>query len=246
MKLSGVIIARNEENIIADAIDSLKFCDEVVVIDNKSIDRTKELAEKLGAKVYSASEEDFSKLREIGKEKAEGEWIFYLDSDERASSDLGKEILKKIDAADVVAYRVPRKNFYLGKNEWPVMEKLERVFLKSQLKGWKGKLHETALYDGKLGELVNYITHFTHRDLTSMLDKTIEWSDIEAKNRIDANHPRMSWWRFPRVMITSFLNSYVKQKGYKAGTAGLIESLYQSFSTFVTYAKLWEMQNKPT
>lgn len=244
MKISGVIIARNEENMIADAIDSLKFCDEVVVIDNNSTDRTKELSEKLRAKVFNVSNEDFSKLRETGKDKSAGEWIFYLDADERVTKELAEEILNTTHNSEYDAYRVPRKNFYLGKNEWPKIEKLERLFKREALKGWKGKLHETALFDGKLGELKNPIVHYTHRDLASMLNKTIEWSDIEAKNRLDSNHPKMSWWRFPRVMIGAFLGSYIKQGGWKVGTAGLVESMFQSYSAFVTYAKLWELQQK--
>ena len=77
-----------------------------------------------------------------------------------------------------------------------------------------------------------------------MLDKTIEWSKVEAETRFQMNHPKMTWWRFPRVMITAFLDSYFRQGGYKIGVAGLIESVYQAFSIFVTYARLWELQQK--
>ena len=77
-----------------------------------------------------------------------------------------------------------------------------------------------------------------------MVNKTLEWSTIEAKLRFKSNHPKMTWWRFPRVMIPAIFNSYVKQKGYKAGTVGIVESFYQAFSMFITYAKLWEMQVK--
>ncbi len=77
-----------------------------------------------------------------------------------------------------------------------------------------------------------------------MLNKTIEWSNEEAMARLESNHPKMTWWRFPRVMITAFLGYYVKQGGWKVGTAGLIESIYQSFSAFVTYARLWELQRE--
>ena len=146
-----------------------------------------------------------------------------------------------------MAFRVRRKNYYLGsskKNEWPYIEKLERVFKKGSLKKWRGKLHESPVVEGEVGDLENFLLHFTHRNLTQMLDKTIEWSEIEAETRFKNNHPEMSWWRFPRVMIRAFFDSYFKQGGYKIGTAGLIESIYQSFSIFITYAKLWEKQNK--
>ena len=77
-----------------------------------------------------------------------------------------------------------------------------------------------------------------------MVAKTINWSQIEAELRFKSNHPPMSWWRFIRVIITGFVNSYFIQKGYKAGTAGLVESIYQAFSMFITYARLWEMQQE--
>jgi hypothetical protein len=67
---------------------------------------------------------------------------------------------------------------------------------------------------------------------------------MEANLRIQANHPKMSWWRFFRVMFTAFYGSYIKQEGWRAGTAGLVESIYQAFSMFITYAKLWEKQQK--
>lgn len=76
-----------------------------------------------------------------------------------------------------------------------------------------------------------------------MVEKTIKWSTFEAKLRYEANHPRMTVWRFPKICFLAFYNSFVKQKGWRLGTAGLIESIYQSFSMFITYAKLWEMQN---
>jgi hypothetical protein len=113
------------------------------------------------------------------------------------------------------------------------------------LKGWKGKLHESPIVDGEIGKInEGFILHFTHRDLESMLSKTIEWSTQEALLRYNSGHPQMTWWRFPRVMLTTFFDSYIRQGGYKAGATGIVESMYQSFSMFVTYAKLWELQNQ--
>ena len=77
-----------------------------------------------------------------------------------------------------------------------------------------------------------------------MISKTIEWSQIEAELRFNANHPKITWWRFPRVMLSAFFDSYIKQGGWRVGTAGIIESIYQAFSIFITYAKLWEKQLK--
>ena len=242
-KISGVIIAKNEEKMIADALESISFCDEIIVIDNSSIDETKKISEEKNAKVYNMSSSNFSDLRNYGLSKASHDWILYIDADERVDDKLQSSIKKILsDGSTYSGFKLKRKNYYLGKNEWPNIEKLERLFKKEKLKIWKGKLHESPVVEGEIGELEGFLLHFTHRDLESMLAKTIEWSSVEAFLRYNTNHPKITWWRFPRVMITAFLNSYVKQKGFKAGTVGVIESMYQSFSMFITYAKLWELQ----
>ena len=245
-KITAIIIAKNAESMIADCIDSVSFCDEIVVIDDGSSDRTADIARHFGAKVFLFIADNFSQKRNYGLGKAKSKWVLYLDTDERVTKELRGEIemIVKEDKTPHAAFRLLRKNFYLGKQEWPTVEKLERLFKKSALKEWTGLLHETAIVDGEIGELSGFLLHYTHRDLSSMLAKTIQWSKTEALLRFKAHHPKMSWWRFFRVMGTAFYDSYVKQRGYKAGTAGLIESMYQAFSMFITYARLWEMQNK--
>lgn len=246
MKISAIIIAKNVEGIIADCIDSVSFCDEVIMVDNNSTDRSVEIARHMGAKVVYYDAQNFAESRNIGLKKAKGDWVLYIDADERISSELRENIKRVIDNKDdeFDAYRFKRKNFYFGNHEWPSIEKLERLFKRTSLTEWYGKLHESARVKGEIGELDGFLLHYTHRDLTSMVEKTLLWSGIEAELRFNTNHPRMSWWRFFRVMVTGFYDSYVRQKGYKAGTAGLVESMFQSFSMFMTYARLWEMQNE--
>ena len=245
-KISGIVITKNAENLIADCLDSLSFCEEIIIVDNKSNDRTVELGRKMGAKVFEYSSEDFSEIRSFGLKKALNEWVFYVDADERVSKEL-KEIIKSlvnIKNNEISAYKVNRKNFYFGNHEWPYIEKIERLFRKEALKGWKGKLHESPIIDGEVGVLDGFLLHYTHRDLTSMVVKTIEWSKVEAELRFKSGHPKMVWWRFPRVMASAFFNSYIKQGGWRVGTIGIIEGVYQAFSMFITYARLWELQLK--
>lgn len=245
MKLSTIIIAKNAEDQIADAIASVDFSDEVVLVDGGSEDRTAEIAEKMKAKVFVKKTDDFSEMRNFGLSKAKGTWILYVDSDERVSVELKDTIEREVlsnKKNEASAYKINRKNFYLGNHEWPHKEKLERLFKKETLEGWYGKLHESPRVKGTIGELSGLLLHYTHKDLSSMMQKTIEWSKIEAELRYNAGHPPMKLWRFIRVMITAFIDSYIKQSGWKVGTVGLIESIYQSFSMFVTYARLWELQ----
>lgn len=246
MKLSVIIITKNAENLIADCIDSITFADEILVVDGGSTDRTTDIAKRMGAKIIKGVTQDFAKQRELGMQAAKGEWLFYIDTDERVTPELKNAILDTITQKlqEFAAYRIQRQNFYLGNHPWPKKEKLERLFLKTNLQKWQGALHETAIVTGTIGDLAGDLLHYTHRDLTSMLEKTIIWSQIEAKLRYDTNHPKMAVWRFVRVMATAFCDSYIKQGGWKIGTAGFVESMYQAFSMFITYARLWEVQGK--
>lgn len=256
--ISAIILTKNEEKRLPDCLQSLSFCEEIIVVDSGSTDGTVALAQKHKAAVYQDLSADFAAKRNLGLQKATKEWVLYVDADERISDTLKENILFHLspkehllaDAKPVVAYAVQRKNFYLGNHAWPQIERMERLFEKKALKGWKGSLHESPEVEGEIGELEGYLIHYSHQDLTDMVNKTNLWSNTEAALRMQAKHPPMAWWRFPRVMLGAFFNSYIKQRGFMAGTAGLVESMYQAYSMFITYAKLWELQqagmNAPT
>lgn len=246
MKLSAIVITRNEEVRIIRCLSSLAWVDEIVVVDNGSTDTTREIAKQYGATVISAGDVgDFAKLRNVGREKARGEWLLYIDADEEVSEELRTEIQKLIThhSSLIGGYELRRKNYYLG-HLWPGDEYILRLMRKDALVEWYGKLHETARVTGAVGRLEAPLIHDTHRTLTEMVAKTNEWSEAEAKLRFDAGHPPVVWWRLIRVMLTAFFDSFITQGGWRAGVVGWIESIYQAFSMFITYAKLWEMQRK--
>jgi hypothetical protein len=259
--ISAIILTKNEEMMIGDCLASLDFCQEIIVIDSASTDKTVALAKEKHAKVFTDTSDDYAAKRNLGRQVASGEWLFYIDADERVSDELRESVLSLLenkapqiitarpagpqDVSEIGAYRIKRKNFYLGNNPWPAIERMERLFKKSALKGWEGSLHESPQVSGKISELDGYLVHYTHRNLTQMVSKTNTWSETEAALRLSANHPVMTWWRFPRVMVGAFFDSFIKQGGWKIGTPGLIESMYQAFSVFITYAKLWELQGQP-
>ena len=244
--ITVVVIAKNEEERLAACLKTLAWVSEIIVVDNGSTDKTRDIARKYNAVVLEASQKDFASVRELGLTHASGKWILYIDADETVGNQLREEIQKIISAHTPerpVAYFIKRDTFYLGYH-WPYRDMVERLFLKKSLKGWHGRLHETPVYDGASAVLQAPLVHRTHRSLEEMLVKTNDWSDIEAQLRLDTHHPPVVWWRLLRVMFTGFTRSYIDQRGWRAGTVGWIESIYQAFSMFITYAKLWEMQQK--
>lgn len=246
MKLSVIVITKNEAARIGTCLASLSWIDEIIVVDNGSTDSTREIAKNHGATVISAGDvRDFAKLHNLGSVKAKSEWLFYIDADETVTEELAKEIKEAVSRQQPVisGYEIRRKNFYLG-HPWPGDEYILRLMRKDALRQWYGELHETARVDGTINRLTSPMLHDTHRTLGEMVTKTNEWSKVEAILRLRAGHSPVVWWRFIRVMLTAFLDSFFRQGGWRAGVVGWIESIYQAFSIFITYAKLWELQQK--
>ena len=248
-KVSVVIITRNEEEMIEDCLKSIgDWADEIVIIDDASTDATVEIAKKYKTKITLLSKKtDFFELRNQGLKKASGDWIFYLDADERLTTDLKKEIKEVINKPAFSAYVLPRRDFLLGKELhwggwWP--DYVKRLYQRTKLKGWQGEVHEEPVFEGELGYLKQPMIHITHRDLSSMVEKSKEWSKIEAQLLFKAHHPPVVWWRILRVMLSEFNLRFFRQQAWRDGVIGWIEGLFQVFNKFLIYGQLWEIQNK--
>lgn len=244
--ISILVLTKNEEKMIDACLASVKWADEIIVIDSGSTDRTIEIAKKYTNKIFQKEFEGYDKERNFAASKAKEDWIFYLDADERISAQLKEEVRLAISDKLYAAYAVPRKNILLGKWQkhggwWPDYQ--IRLFKRKALKGWKGELHEQPEFTGKLGYLENPLIHLTHRNIISMMEKTAKWAPIEAKLLYEAKHPSMSWWRFIRIVRFEALRQFFKG-GWRNGSEGWIEIIYQAFSRFITYVKLWEIQRK--
>jgi len=245
VQISVIVIAKNEERKIGECFDSLLWADELILVDSGSIDKTVEIAQAKGAKVIKAENKGYSFWRNKGLREAKGKWIFYVDADERVPNNLRDEIRQILVRDDYNAYAIPRKNIILGRflrngGWWP--DYVKRLFKRSTLRKWVGDLHEEPVFIGKLGYLRNPLLHIKHDSLSEMIEKTNKWSDIEAKLLFLNNHPKMSWWRFVRIMLTEFWYRMIMKKAFLDGPIGIIYAIYQSWSRFITYSKLWEMQ----
>lgn len=243
--ISAIVITKNEEKMIRDCLKNLQFCDEIIVVDNNSPDKTVEIAREFTDKIFQIETDDFSEMRNFGKEKASGDWLLYIDADERISDELKKRILVAITHDKFSGYEVHRKNNFLGKwmeyGGWE-NEYLLRLIQKEKLTHWFGKLHETAKVEGKVGKIEEAILHFSHRNIFDMVEKTNKWSELEAESRFNMKHPKMTALRFIKLFFVDFAKRVISKKAYKDGTVGMIEAIYQPYSLLITYLKLWEKQ----
>jgi len=246
--LTIIVIAKNEELMIGDCLKSIQFADEIIVIDNGSTDNTAKISIKFKAKVFKTNLSGWDHLHNLGSQKANGNWILYIDADERVSGSLKKQIQKitSFPKSDYSAYCISRQNNYLGKQMkyggWGD-DSVIRLFEKSKLFGWFGSLHEQPRYSGNLGKIIDPIIHYSHRDLYSMTEKTIIFTNYEAQNRINIHHPPVIWWRFIRVMLSEFYLRFIKLSAWKDGSEGIIDGIFQIYNSFIIYSRLWELQN---
>lgn len=249
MKLSVVIITKNEEGMIKNCLESVKWADEIIVADNESTDNTLEIAKKYTEKVFTFKTQDFAVLRNKAFEKANGSWVLYVDADERVLKDLKTEIMETIAGTPYSALAISRKNIIFGKyvnygpykKDWVV-----RLFRKSDFETWVGKVHEYGKFKGELGYSKNSLLHLTHRNIDHFILKSLEWSKIDAKLRLESGHPKMVKWRFLRILSSEFYQQLIRRGGLFGGTVGIIDSVLQIFFFYMTYVRLWEMQqSKP-
>ncbi len=243
--LSVIVLTKNEESRIKACFESVKWADEIILVDNGSSDTTLEIAKKYTDKIFSFENQDFAAFRNEAFKKASGDWVLYLDPDERVSQGLREEIEQIINNEEFAAYAISRKNIIFGQMVkygpfWP--DWVIRLLKKSDFENWVGKVHEYPKFKGKLGFTKNSLIHLTHRNLDQIVLKSLEWSKIDAKLRIDSHHPKMSGWRFLRIFLSETFKQGVLRKGFLNGTVGIMDSMLQVFYMYITYIRLWEMQ----
>jgi len=248
LKISVIIGAKNEEKFIPDCLESVKWADEILVFINPdSTDKTEEIAREFKVRIIEQKpkEMNFAAWHNQGLKEAKGDWLLWVDADERVPPLLREEIEAAIRSKKYTAYAIPRRNFLLGKElkhgGWSP-DYVKRLFRKKNLEKWVGKLHEEPIFEGAMGHLKNPMIHLQPERIEPALEKSITWSGIEADLLLKANHPKVAWWRVLRMGVTTLFDRLIKKRGFLDGIEGWIESVYQAFHTMVIYLRLWEIQ----
>lgn len=246
-KISAVIITRNEERNIRRCLDSLKWVDEIVVVDGMSTDRTAEIARSYGAKVVEHKfDGDFGDERNRGNDNATGDWILALDADEAMPEATRKAIEYILEnGSPYDAYNVPRLQYFLGK---PMLHggryhSIVNFFRKGKVR-FEGKVHHLVIVDGKTGEFKTPIEHYPFNSISEFIQRHDRYSWYEAEEMFEkygATKEKEIRRNLTMKPIKLIYKSYFKKKGYKDGMAGLVFCILFAFSYFLRWAKYWEM-----
>lgn len=240
MKISATIITLNEERNIARAIESLRCCDEIVVIDSKSTDRTAEIAANLGARVIENPFPGFAKQKNFASGLASHDWILSIDADEALSETLEGEIWQiKKHGPRFDGYTFPRLAQYLGRwilhGGWHPDRKV-RLFNRDKAE-WVGDyVHESVRVRGRVGHLEGNLLHFTCDSLSQHLRTLDSYTTLAAQQMIDQGR-RVGW---PQLLLDppwTFFRTYFLQRGFLDGPEGLAIAYMAAYYNFLKYAK---------
>jgi glycosyltransferase involved in cell wall biosynthesis len=247
MKISAIVITFNEEENIADALQSLKWADEIIVVDSESTDRTVEIARLFTDKVIVRRWPGYSAQKNFAQEQASHDWIFSLDADERVSEELAGEIERIKSAVELRAsgFEVPRLANYLGRwirhSGWYPDYKL-RLYDR-RVSRWQGDyVHESVKVDGKVERLKGDLLHFTVRSASEHHERIDRYTTLAAK-QAHAQGKRVSIASLVFSPIATFIRSYFLKLGFLDGLHGLAIARFAAYYAFLKNLKLWEMRS---
>ena len=247
-KLTVTVITRNEAADIGDALASVAWADEIVVVDSCSSDATVEIARRHTNRVFVREWPGYIAQKNFAASQASNDWIFSLDGDERVTPELAAEIRKLLatDPTDA-GYRVPRVSWYLGQwvrtTDWFPDYQL-RLFDRRRGE-WTGRyVHETLSVRGSVGRLSGELQHYAYRDISEHLETIDRYSTYAAQQMFE-DGKRTNAAQLALHPPFAFLRNFLLRGGFRDGSAGLVISALNSYYVFLKFAKLWEIQRTP-
>src|SRR5262245_37596814 len=244
-RLSATIITRDEEHNIAEALKSLSWIDEIVVIDSGSTDRTVEICREYTDRVYYRDWSGYVDQKNFAVDRARHDWILSLDADERAGPELQAEIMKlQTQGFQYAGYRIPRVAFFMGRwirhGDWYPDYQL-RLFDRRRGQWEGGRVHESVRIRAAAGMLEGEMQQFTYRSLSEYLRTLKTYSPLSATD-YDQKVRRFSALWLTANPFLAILRGYLFKRGFLDGTPGLMVAVLGAVSVYFKYAKLFEMQ----
>jgi len=243
VKLSAIVIAKNEAENIAECLKSISFVDEIIFVDTGSEDDTATIAKKYTDKVFVTEWKGYAKTKQYALEKTTGKWVLWVDADERITPMLAFEILEAIKNTSLAGFRIPRKAFFLGRwirhGGW-YPGYVVRLFLREKARFGEERVHEKLIIDGPIGTLKAPILHYTDNSIRHYFEKFNVYTTLAAQD-LSEQGKSIS---VPGILfraIHMFFKMYLFQAGFLDGMEGFLLAVFSSFYVFTKYAKLWEL-----
>jgi glycosyltransferase involved in cell wall biosynthesis len=249
MKLSAVILTKNEEKNIERCLKSLDFCDEIIIVDDSSTDKTLEKIRKINpdAKILQRKlNNDFANQRNFGLEKSNNQWVLFIDADEVVSEDLRSEIVSL--KFDQDAYYLRRRDFFWGRElkfgETKKVRDLGIVRLVKKDSGkWMGNVHEVFYTAKNTGHLNGFLDHYPHTTLKEFIGDVNNYSQIRAEE-LYTRGVGTNIFEIVFFPLGKFIYNYFFNLGFLDGPAGFCYSFMMSFHSYLVRAKLYQLTNK--
>lgn len=239
--ITGVVLTKNEEKNIVDCLESLSFCDEVIVVDDNSIDRTQEVARLQKARVITRPlAGDFSKQRNFALSQAKNSWVLFVDADERVSEPLKEEIVRVVKNEEVNGYFLPREDELFGRRlTHGELQGIKLLRLGQKNKGeWIGVVHERWEIKEPTGTLKNPLVHIPHTTLSEFLSEINFYTTLRA-NELKKQGVTSSFLTVLLYTKGKFFQTYILKLGFLDGMPGFVLSIMMSFHSFLVRGKLW-------
>lgn len=240
MKLSVCIICKNEENTIASCLESVKWADEIILLDSGSTDNTLEIAKKYTDKIFIREDwQGFGEQRRRAEQLASNDWIFAIDCDEEVSETLKNEILNTLPkCSEENVLRVNRLTYFCGQfihhSGWHP-DHIARIYNKKKTSYNKNLVHESVITkDCELITLKEKILHFQHQDIFTYLNKRNHYANLGAKQIIQKGK-KASLSKATGSAIFAFIRHYFLRLGFLDGRAGFVIAVIQSQYSFNKY-----------
>ena len=246
LKISACVTAGNEADKIAACLQSLQWCDEIIVVDSYSKDATFEISKRYTPHVIQHEWEGYIAQKNYIRSLAQYPWILFVDADEVVSNELRKEIEEEFERGpgEVVGYQFPRMVYYLGKwirhGEWYPDMKL-RLFRKDCGHSTGQEPHDRVVVNGLVKSLRAPLHHFTYDDMTDHILTINRFSSISAQEKM-ARGKTFRWWDLMFRPHWRFFKSYILKRGFLDGRQGYLVAYLSAFGVFIKYAKLMELQ----